>query len=30
LPSIELLDDCYARRQRMAMPWYDAWRRIAN
>jgi predicted dehydrogenase len=30
LPSIELLDDCYARRTRMAMPWYDAWRRIAN
>jgi predicted dehydrogenase len=30
LPSIELLDDCYARRKRMAMPWYDAWRRIAN
>jgi predicted dehydrogenase len=30
LPSIELLDDCYASRKRMAMPWYDAWRRIAN
>jgi predicted dehydrogenase len=30
LPSIELLDECYARRKRMAMPWYDAWRRIAN
>jgi predicted dehydrogenase len=30
LPSIELLDDCYASRRRMAMPWYDAWRRIAN
>jgi predicted dehydrogenase len=30
LPSIELLDDCYARRKRMAMPWYDTWRRIAS
>ena len=30
LPSIELLDDCYARRKRMPMPWYDAWRRIAS
>jgi predicted dehydrogenase len=30
LPSIELLDDCYARRKRLAMPWYDAWRRILN
>jgi predicted dehydrogenase len=30
LPSIELLDDCYANRKRMALPWYDAWRRIAN
>ena len=30
LPSIELLDDCYARRERLAMPWYDAWRRIAT
>jgi predicted dehydrogenase len=30
LPSIELLDECYARRKRMAMPWYDAWHRIAN
>jgi predicted dehydrogenase len=30
LPSIELLDDCYARRKRLAMPWYDAWHRIAS
>jgi predicted dehydrogenase len=30
LPSIELLDDCYARRKRLAMPWYDAWHRIAD
>jgi predicted dehydrogenase len=30
LPSIELLDDCYASRKRMALPWYDAWRRIAS
>jgi predicted dehydrogenase len=30
LPSIELLDDCYARRKRIAMPWYDTWHRIAN
>jgi predicted dehydrogenase len=30
LPSIELLDDCYANRKRMEMPWYDAWRRIAQ
>jgi hypothetical protein len=28
LPSIELIDDCYARRKRLAMPWYDAWRRL--
>jgi predicted dehydrogenase len=30
LPSIELLDDCYSRRKRLPMPWYDAWRRIAS
>jgi predicted dehydrogenase len=30
VPSIELLDDCYSRRERLAMPWYDAWRRIAS
>jgi predicted dehydrogenase len=30
LPSIELLDDCYARRKRIDMPWYDSWHRIAN
>jgi predicted dehydrogenase len=30
LPSIELLDDCYANRKRMDMPWYDAWQRIAQ
>jgi len=30
LPSLELLDECYSRRTRMPMPWYDAWRRIGN
>ena len=30
LPSIELLDDCYSRRKRIAMPWYDAWQLIAD
>jgi predicted dehydrogenase len=30
LPSIELLDDCYSSRKRMAAPWYDAWRRVAS
>ena len=30
LPSIELLDDCYTRRKRLAMPWYDAWHRIID
>jgi predicted dehydrogenase len=30
LPSIELIDECYVRRQRRPMPWYDAWRRIAD
>lgn len=30
LPSIELIDDCYSRRKRMAAPWYDSWRRIAS
>lgn len=29
LPSIELIDECYARRRRMSLPWYDSWRRIA-
>jgi len=29
LPSIELIDECYARRERLALPWYDSWRRIA-
>jgi predicted dehydrogenase len=30
LPSIELLDECYAARTRLPMPWYDAWHRIAG
>jgi len=30
LPSIELIDECYAQRTRMAAPWYDSWRRIAS
>ncbi|HMF86778.1 MAG TPA: Gfo/Idh/MocA family oxidoreductase [Gemmatimonadaceae bacterium] len=30
LPSIELLDDCYSRRKRIDMPWYDAWQRVAD
>lgn len=30
LPSMQLLDDCYANRKRMAMPWYDAWHRISQ
>jgi predicted dehydrogenase len=30
LPSIELIDECYSQRKRMAEPWYDSWRRIAS
>lgn len=25
LPSIRLIDECYARASRFSMPWYDAW-----
>jgi len=28
LLSLELMDECYARRERVAMPWYDAWQRV--
>lgn len=30
LPSLEVIDACYARRERFAMPWFDAARRIAG
>jgi hypothetical protein len=28
LPSIELIEECYARRRRLSMPWHDAMDRI--
>jgi predicted dehydrogenase len=28
LPSLELIDACYARRERLPMPWFDAWRKV--
>lgn len=28
LPSIELIEECYERRRRMEMPWFDAWERV--
>jgi predicted dehydrogenase len=30
LPSIELIDECYSQRKRLAAPWYDSWQRIAG
>jgi predicted dehydrogenase len=30
LHSVELIDECYARRQRYEMPWHDAWQRVAH
>lgn len=30
LPSIALLDACYARRERFDMPWHDAWQRLRD
>jgi predicted dehydrogenase len=30
LPSLELIDQCYRRRERFPMPWHDAWERIAR
>ena len=30
LPSVEVIDECYARRQRYEMPWHEAWRRVAH
>jgi predicted dehydrogenase len=28
LDSVVLIDECYAHRERYAMPWHDAWRRV--
>ena len=28
LPSIALIEGCYAKRQRLAMPWFDAYERV--
>lgn len=28
LPSLEIIDACYRRRERFPMPWHDAWQRI--
>jgi hypothetical protein len=28
--SIHLIDECYARRRRFAMPWHDTFARYAN
>ena len=30
LPSIQLISECYSRRRRVAMPWYDAMERVLN
>ena len=30
LPSIELIDECYAARKRLPASWHDAWQRIAS
>jgi predicted dehydrogenase len=30
LDSVELIDECYARRERYAMPWHDAWERVIH
>lgn len=30
LESVELIDECYARRQRYDMPWHEAWRRVVH
>ena len=30
LPSLEIIDACYRRRERFPMPWHDAWERIAR
>lgn len=29
LPSLELIDECYRARRRIAMPWFDTWSRSA-
>jgi predicted dehydrogenase len=30
LDSIELIDECYARRTRYDMPWHEAWRQVVH
>jgi hypothetical protein len=30
LDSVELIDECYARRQRYDMPGHEAWRRVVH
>lgn len=30
LPSLRLIEECYARRERFVEPWHDAWRRLAD
>ena len=30
LPGLEVIERCYARRTRVAMPWFDAWARVAS
>lgn len=30
LPSLAVIDGCYERRQRIAMPWFDAWTKVAS
>ncbi len=30
LPGLEVIERCYARRTRVAMPWFDAWEKVAS
>lgn len=30
LPGLEVIERCYATRRRVAMPWFDAWHRVAS
>ena len=30
LPGLEVIERCYAKRTRVAMPWFDAWTRVAS
>jgi predicted dehydrogenase len=30
LPGLEVIERCYAQRSRVAMPWFDAWQKVAS